>query len=89
MNLEFFKVPLDMVAMTADAVIATANGLHKKEFLDKKQMKLPHPDHISAALIAVLLDINERVNQPDYGAILYILENATKYFDNNEGPKKT
>lgn len=52
-------------------------------------MKVPHPDNIAAALIAVLLDINERVNQPDYGPILYILENATKYFDNNEGPKKT
>lgn len=30
MNLEFFQAPLDMVTTTADAIIATANGLHKK-----------------------------------------------------------
>jgi hypothetical protein len=88
MKLEFYSLHADMVGMTADAIIATANRLEKKEFLAKKQMKLPHPDNIAAALVAVLLDINERVKQPDFGPILYILETATNYFDNKEGPKR-
>jgi hypothetical protein len=89
MKLEFYSLHSDMVGMAADAIIATANRLDKKEFLSKKQMKLPHPDNISAAIVAVLLDINERVRQPDNGPILYILETVTNYFDNQEGPKKT
>ena len=86
MGLVFVNIKHDMLNMASAALLATANGMSKEQFMSSANVPFPSPDHVSIALTQIMLNIISHTgNEKD--PVIFILEQTIRNLSAKEGPK--